>query len=87
MEKENKLVNEQEAKENEIVELKDDDLSTITAGSGNQVLDSHKNEVLKNKNDVRRSNTCVLDSHKNEVLKNLLLSSIFFQYRFRFTQK
>ncbi|MCQ2967030.1 MAG: hypothetical protein MJ250_09900 [Alphaproteobacteria bacterium] len=42
MEKEIKLVPEQETKDNEIVELKDDDMSTITAGARKHGSRSHK---------------------------------------------
>ncbi|MCQ2914757.1 MAG: hypothetical protein MJ247_06145 [Alphaproteobacteria bacterium] len=48
MEKENKLKAGQETKENEIVELKDEDMSTITAGSKDQVLEPHNNGYDKN---------------------------------------
>ena len=49
MEKENDLIPEQETKDTEIVELKDEDMSTITAGSKDQVLEPHNNGYDKNK--------------------------------------
>ncbi|MCQ2914763.1 MAG: hypothetical protein MJ247_06175 [Alphaproteobacteria bacterium] len=39
MEKENKLTTKQETKDTEIVELKDENLSTITVGSDDQDLE------------------------------------------------
>ncbi|MCQ2967029.1 MAG: hypothetical protein MJ250_09895 [Alphaproteobacteria bacterium] len=58
---ENKLKAEQETKDTEIVELKDDDMSTITAGSGihdsiTQKLACYKNKVAEIQKDARESN-------------------------------
>ena len=49
MEKETKLTAEQGKKENEIVELTDEDMSTITAGAGDQDSGTPKNVCGKNK--------------------------------------
>ena len=55
MEKENDLIPEQEVKDNEIVELKDENMSTITAGS-----ETHNNRHVGIKTGHQHCNVTLL---------------------------